>query len=268
MANFQFLKIEKEEEHIAVITLNRPEKLNAFNDDLLRELGAAVDEMRDAAAIRVVVITGAGRAFCSGADLVEYEPTLLEVASAGAHAVPKKIFDAQAPIRAIRNIGKPVIAMVNGMSIGAGMDLAVACDMRTGSEKTQFMTGFTRMGLIHGMGQLWNLPRIIGYGKAAELIFTCDFVDAEEAYRIGLLNQLWSSAELRSKTMDLARRIADRAPIAVSLNRLLMLRGLSTDYDTSLEAVRLAQCIPALSKDHPEAWKSLVEKRKSNFKGE
>ncbi len=268
MANFKFLKIEKEEEHIAVITLNRPEKLNAFNDDLLRELGAALDEMRDAAVIRVVVITGAGRAFCSGADLVEYEPTLLEVASAGAYAVPKKIFDAQAPIRAIRNVGKPVIAMVNGMSIGAGMDLAVACDMRTGSEKTQFMTGFIRMGLIHGMGQLWNLPRIVGYGKAAELIFTCDFVDAEEAYRIGLLNQLWSSAELKSKTMDLARRIADRAPIAVSLNRLLMLRGLSTDYDTSLEAVRLAQCIPALSKDHPEAWKSLVEKRKSNFKGE
>lgn len=267
MGNFKTVLVEKEE-HVSVITLNRPEKFNAFNDDLLRELAEALDEMRDDDSVRVVVITGAGKAFCSGADIHEYEPTLLEVAAAGAHAIPKKIFAAQASIRAIRNVGKPVIAMVNGISLGAGMDLAVACDMRMGSENTQFMTGFTRLGLVHGMGQLWNLPRILGYAKAAELIFTCDFVSAEEAYRIGLLNQLWKSSELKKKTMDLAHRIADRAPIAVKLNRLMMLRGLSTDFDASLESVRIAQCITGLSKDHPEAWRAIVEKRKANFKGE
>lgn len=264
---FEFLTV-KQEDTIAVVTLNRPEKMNALHDGLLHEIGAALDEMRDDNTIRVVVMTGSGDAFCSGADLREYEPTLLEVAAQGAHAIPKKIWNAQVPIRAIINVGKPVIAMVNGISLGSGMDLAMACDIRTGSEKTQFMSGFSRIGLIHGMGQLWTLPRIVGFAKAAELIYTCDFVDAEEAYRIGLLNQLWSSSELESKTMALARRIANRPPLAIKLNRLLMLRGLSTDFDASLESVRIAQCITGLSKDHPEAWRALVEKRPGVFKGE
>jgi enoyl-CoA hydratase/carnithine racemase len=264
---FTFLTI-KQEENIAVITMNRPEKMNALHDGLINEIGAALDGMRDDKSIRVVVLTGAGEAFCSGADLHEYEPTLLEVAANGAHAIPKKIWEAQVPIRAIINVGKPVIAMVNGISLGSGMDLALACDIRTGSEKSQFMSGFARMGLIHGMGQLWTLPRIVGFAKAAELVYTADFVEAEEAYRIGLLNQLWPSSELESKTMGLARRIANRPPIATQLNRLLMLRGLSTDFDASLESARITQCITGLSKDHPEAWHALLEKRPGVFKGE
>jgi 2-(1,2-epoxy-1,2-dihydrophenyl)acetyl-CoA isomerase len=264
---FQFLRI-RQEDNIAVITLNRPEKLNALHDGLLSEIGTALDGMRDDDTIRVVIVTGAGDAFCSGADLREYEPTLLEVAAKGAHAIPKKIWDAQVPIRAIINVGKPVIAMVNGISLGSGMDLALACDIRTGCEKSRFMSGFARMGLIHGMGQLWTLPRIVGFAKAAELVYTCDFVDAEEAYRIGLLNQLWPSAELEKKTMGLARRIASKPPLAIKLDRLLMLRGLSTDFETSLEAVRIGQSITGLSKDHPEAWHALLEKRPGVFKGE
>jgi len=260
--------ILKKEKHIAVITLNRPEKLNAWTHQLFDDVLAALEDVRSDDNIRVLVITGAGKGFCSGGDVDEFESWLLETSRQGPEVVRRYVRTGpQRIIRAIRDLDRPVIAMVNGMAVGSGMDLAVACDIRTGCEKSKFMSGFERLGLIHGMGALWLLPRIIGVAKTAELAYTCDFIDADEAYRIGLLNKLWQSSELEKETMAMARRIASRAPIAVRMSRLLIFKGLHMDFETALEFTATCQGIAGPSEDHAEAYHALIEKRQGVFKG-
>jgi len=264
---FETLTLEKDN-RIAVLTLNRPEKMNAFNTTLLREIGEAAEDVRFDDDIRVLIITGAGRAFCSGADIYEYEPELIEIGGKGPHAVPTRIHEAQYPIRSIYNLEKPSIAMVNGDAIGSGLNLAAACDIRTGSERTRFMSGFVRLGLVHGMGALWMLPRIIGLAKALEICYVNDFIDGEEALRLGLLNHLWPSSVLKEKTFDLAKKIAAQPPIAIKMNRHVLLEGLNMDFDAALKYVAIAQAITGPSKDHVEAYQAFLENRPGNFKGE
>ena len=263
---FETLKLEIED-HIAVLTLNRPEKMNCFNTTLLEEIGQAAEGIKLNDDVRVMVLTGAGSAFCSGADIEEYEPELIEIGQMGPYAVPRRIHEAQYPIKAIYNMEKPTIAMVNGLAIGSGMNLAAICDIRTGSEKTKFMSGFARLGLVHGMGGLWTLPRIVGLPKALEIIYTNDFIGGEEAHQLGLLNQFWPSSELETRTFELARKIASQPPLATKLNRHTLLEGLNMDLETALKYVAIVQAITGPSEDHIEAYNAFVEKRPGNFKG-
>ena len=259
--------ILKKEKHVAVITLNRPEKLNAWTHQLFDDVLAALEDVRSDDNIRVLVITGAGKGFCSGGDVDEFESWLLETSRKGPEVVRRYVRTGpQRIIRAIRDLDRPVIAMVNGIAMGAGIDLAAACDIRTGCERTRFMYGATRLGLITGLGSLWLLPRIIGLAKTAELAYTADFIDADEAYRIGLLNKLWPSSELEKETMALARRIATRAPIAVRMARQIIFKGLHMDFETALEFIATCQGITAPSEDHTEAYHALIEKRQGVFK--
>ena len=170
-------------------------------------------------------------------------------------------------ILGLQNLDKPTIAMVNGDAVGAGFDLALACDMRIGSPKTRFMMAYTRMAVIPDLGGTWFLPRIVGISKALELIFTADFCNAEEAYRIGLLNKLVSVEQLEDETKALANKLAKGPPIAYRLSKWQVYKGLEMDLETAL--VSLAPWIPLLiaSEDYKEAVSAFVQKRPPEFKG-
>jgi 2-(1,2-epoxy-1,2-dihydrophenyl)acetyl-CoA isomerase len=170
-------------------------------------------------------------------------------------------------ILGLQRLSKPSIAMVNGDAAGAGFDLCLACDMRVGSDKSRFTVGYTRMAVVPDGGTTWLLPRLVGVGKALELILTSDFCDAEEAYRIGILNILTASDKLEEITMELATKIAKGPPIANRLSKMLVYKGLETDLETALQF--LSACIPITvsSDDHKEAVRSFAEKRPPVFKG-
>jgi len=199
---------------IATITLNRPEKMNAFNYQMTCELEAAIDDVARDDKMKVLIVTGAGRAFCSGADFRFSDVKAGKFADVAAEAedmLPAKELLWRGVLRprihtgiilALQHMGKPTIAMVNGYAIGGGLDLALACDMRTGSRNASFIVGFTRMANTPDMGSTWLMPRIIGLGKTLELILTGDPCDAEEAYRIGLLNKLLPPEDLERETFE------------------------------------------------------------------
>lgn len=204
--NYETVIYEKADK-VAKISLNRPERMNAATSQMWSELVQAIGEATTDDDICVVVITGVGRGFCAGDDhamIQEKEGTKGFPQDEGRLLLPF--------ILGLQRLEKPTIAMVNGAAAGGGFDLALACDMRVGSENARFMVAFTRIGIVPGSGGTWLLPRIVGLPKACELIFTGDFVEAEEAYRIGLLNKLVPAEKLEEETMALARKIAQGPP--------------------------------------------------------
>jgi len=166
------------------------------------------------------------------------------------------------------NLEIPTIAMVNGIACGGGMDWAMCCDIRIGSENARFMVAYTRVGLFPDAGGTWLMPRVMGLAKASELIFTGDFVDAKEAERIGVLNRVVPAADLERETMELARKIAANPPLALRLAKLQLHKGLLWDLDTALEVEAGFAPIVMTSKDSQEAITAFVEKRKATFVGE
>lgn len=260
--------IVKKEDSIATVTLNRPRRLNALNDQMIEELIVALDNLDRDDQVRVAIITGAGRAFCAGADLKPDEEgerilreTNPEVIRNSLRSGPQQL------TRRMQSLGKPTIAMVNGDAVGGGCDLALACDLRVGSEKARFLVGFTRLGLIPGMGAMWLMPRIMGLAKAAELLFTGEALEAEEARRFGVLNRLVPAAELESETMALARKIASIPPVAVRLAKLQLYKGLELGFDTALEVAAATQTICFATEDHKEAIAAFRQKRAPTFRG-
>ncbi|MDO8636491.1 MAG: enoyl-CoA hydratase-related protein [Dehalococcoidia bacterium] len=255
-------------EHIATLTFNRPQKLNAGNELMW---GETVTALEDAAAdndIRVLVVTGTGRAFCVGADLssgpggeqiVErHNPLALQ---AGLRSGPQQI------TRLLHNMEKPTIAMVNGDAVGAGFDFALACDIRFGSEKTRFMVAFTRLGLVPGAGGAWLMPRVMGMSKAAQYIFSADFISGVEASKLGILNELFSHDSLEEETMAFARRLARNAPVSLRLSKMLLRKAQETDLDTLLELTAACQAICISTEDNREGVAAFREKREPVFKG-
>ena len=162
---------------------------------------------------------------------------------------------------------KPTIAMVNGVASGAGMDIASACDIRTGTSKSRFLAAYIRIGLFPGWGGTWLYPRVMGLAKAAELIFTGEFLEAEEAYRLGMLNKLVSEEELEPVTMEMARKIADGPPIALRLAKLNLYKGLEVDLETGMRFAAASATIPLTSEDHWEGVKAFREKRAPKCQG-
>ncbi|MBI4198065.1 MAG: enoyl-CoA hydratase/isomerase family protein [Chloroflexi bacterium] len=273
MPPYESVILEKNPEtHIARLTLNRPERLNAINAQMGLELAEAVEDVAADDDMRVLVLTGAGRGFCSGADTGgmagggrEQGPHSGE---RSAEEVRRGFRNAQRLILGLQRMEKPTIAMINGVAVGAGFDLACACDIRIGSPQARFMVAFVRIGLFPGYGGTWLYARALGsVGKAAELLFTGDFMEADEAHRYGLLNHLVEPDRLEPFTMDMAGRIAQGPPIAIRLAKLMLYKGLEFDLETALHMAAAAETITLTSQDHREGVEAFREKRKANYRG-
>jgi 2-(1,2-epoxy-1,2-dihydrophenyl)acetyl-CoA isomerase len=252
------------DDRVATITLNRPDKLNAYTEAMLSAWLAALAQCQTDSNVRVVVITGTGRGFTTGGDIEGFaDRAALTPAAISAHLRdgPQRL------TRGIAALDKPVIAALNGIATGGGLDVALACDIRFAAQSARFAETYARMGLAPGMGGAHFLPRIVGVAKALEMLWTSDWVDAREAERIRLVSKVFPDAELMQGTQDFARRIAAAAPLSVQLIKRLVRAGLQQDLDTSLEMVATNLPIVRKSGDHQEALSAFKEKRPPNFRG-
>ena len=257
--------------HIARITLNRPDRLNALNDQMQLEIAGAVATAESDDGVRVVIITGAGRAFCAGGDLNDLggssDGSSAGWTSSNADEVRRSFRSAQRLILGVQRCEKPVIAMVNGVATGAGLDLACACDIRIGTPNSRFMSAYVRIGLFPGFGGAWLYPRTLGsLGRAAEMLFSGDFPKADEAYRLGFLNRLVDDEELEATTLAMAERIAAGPPIAIRLSKLMLYKGLEFDVETAMKMAAAGETITLTSQDHVEGVAAFREKRAAEYR--
>jgi enoyl-CoA hydratase/carnithine racemase len=259
----EFLKFEVENA-IATLTMNRPEKLNAFTSEMLHGLVAALDECDVRDDVRAVILTGAGRGFCSGGDI----GGMGEDHDSRPHITKSRIWEEiQAfPKRAAR-FEKPLIAAVNGAAIGGGMDLALACDIRVAGESARFAETYAKIGLLPGGGGAYFLPRLVGKARALELLWTADFIDAAAALDIGLVNHVFPDGELMAEATKLATRIAAMPPLSVRLIKRTVNQSLETDMATAFDLVSSHIAIARAGHDHPEAIKAFREKRDGEYQG-
>jgi len=253
-----------EEENIGVITMNRPEVLNAMNEGLLTELDHLLEEIRKDEKVRVVVITGTGRAFSVGADLKEVgklAETLDEASARSFVKIGQNLFNK------IENFDKPVIASINGFALGGGLELALACDIRIASEDAKIGCPEVGLGLLSAWGGCVRLAKLIGRGKATELILTGGQVNAKEAERIGLVNKVVPPDELSSTVMWTAGTIAKKAPVAVKLAKKIAAKAVETSIEQGNKMMEEALVICLKTEDAKEGVKAALEKRSPQFKG-
>jgi len=250
---------------VATVTLNRPERLNALGGDMREQLAAALERVAADDAARVVVLTGAGRAFCSGGDVKE----MSERRAAGkttrreAEVVPLR----DAILLRLQALPKPVIAAVNGIAVGAGMNLALGCDLRIASDKAAFGQVFVKRGLHPDWGGTYFLPRLVGMAKALELILGGELVPAQEALRLGLVNRVVPDAEFAAQAREWAEQLAEGPPIAMRLAKRGVYRNQHADLAAALEYETYAQQIVWGSEDAGEGIRAFVEKRPPEFQG-
>lgn len=259
--------ILKKEEGIATIILNRPDRGNATNRQMYSELPVAIGEVARDKEMRVLITTGAGRAFCGGGDTGEMGEASLYTGWSVEEIRQYIHQTTQGPIHSLLKLEIPTIAMVNGVAVGGGFDYACACDIRIGSEKARFTNAFVNVGLSTEWGIDYYLPRIVGLGKASEILYTGRWVEAEEAERIGLLNKLVPAEDLEKETMELARQLAKGAPIAIRMTKQLVKKGLETDCETTLQMAAGYQAIAVVSQDHKEGIAAWKEKREPVYRG-
>ncbi|WP_027718214.1 enoyl-CoA hydratase-related protein [Desulfovirgula thermocuniculi] len=245
---------------IAIITLNRPEVHNALDPQTWGELRAAIGECRRDPEVRVVIITGAGgKAFAAGADIRALrERPALEVLKG----------EAQEVLNEIENLDKPVIAAIDGYALGGGCELALACDIRIATSRSKFGQPEVNLGIIPGAGGTQRLTRLVGPGKAKELIFTGDIITAQEAKEIGLVNKVVDSPEeLLPAAKAMAQKIIQKGPVAVSLAKLAINTGANVDLRSGLAVERLAQTVAFYTEDRIEGTTAFLEKRPPQFQG-
>ena len=245
---------------VAIITINRPEKRNALNIQTRADGAAALDELSADDSVRVVVFTGAGdKAFVAGADIAEF-------ANRTAITQREVMLD-RGLFNSIDTMPKPVIAMINGYCLGGGCELALACDIRVASERAAFGQPEINLGIIPGGGGTQRLTRLVGEGKAMELILTGEIIDAQTALTLGLVNHVVAADQLEAKTMEIANRIAEKSPIALRLAKEAIKLASRSNLDEGLrrEVDLFALCFSSADKD--EGVKAFLEKRKPEFKG-
>ena len=265
--NFKTVTLKKEN-GVAILTLNRPQRLNAFNDVLGKEILECIHDVSNDGVSRVFVMTGAGRAFCAGGDFKGDKDSLQMALEKSPLAFVDGYRTKIAPLALeLQAMFIPTIAMVNGPAYGVGCCMALACDIRYGSEKSRFCVAWLRRGIVPAGGTSWLLPRIVGIGRAAEIIFTAREVGAEEAERIGILNRMVPSAQLEQETMDLASRLAKGPTAALNLTKMNMYRGLEQSLAAHLELVGVTQGIARTTDDFETASIAFREKREPVYKG-
>lgn len=251
----------KVEEQVASLTLNRPDRRNAFNAEMLDLWFEALLECQRRPDIRVVVVTGAGGAFCAGGDIDEMQQRL--DSSPLAH---KRFLESvhRIPLT-LSTLDKPVIAAVNGSATGAGMDMALMCDLRFASAKARFSASYVKMGLVPGDGGAWYLPRLVGVAKALELLWSGDFIEAQEAERLGFVNRVLPEEELVPFTLEFARKLARGPQTAIQLIKRAVYEGLTLDLRTSLDLISSHMAVVTTTPDHHEAVQAFLEKRQPHF---
>jgi enoyl-CoA hydratase/carnithine racemase len=248
---------------IGTILLNRPHRKNAFTMEMIDEWAGVLEGARTDPDVRVLVLTGAGDAFCSGVDLGTYadvQQTPLE----RKEGLTERIH--RVPL-ALQDLDKPVIAAVNGVAVGAGMDMALMCDMRVVARSARLSEGYIRVGLVPGDGGCYYLPRLAGTAKALELLLTGDFIDGDEAVRLGIANHVVEDADLPSFTARLARKIADAPPIAVRTIKRAVYQSAGSDLRTALDLISSHMAVVASTTDSAEAYAAFREKRQGTYVG-
>ena len=249
----------EKEGNVAIVTMNRPKALNALNSETLKELDNVIEDLEKDNEIYAVVLTGAGeKAFVAGADISEMKD-LNEEQGKEFGLLGNKVF------RRLENLDKPVIAAINGFALGGGCELAMACDIRIASVKAKFGQPEAGLGITPGFGGTQRLPRIVGLGKAKELIYTCDIIKADEALRIGLVNKVVEVEALLDEAKAMAKKIAINAPIAVKLCKDAINRGMQVNIDDAIviEASDFGKCFS--TEDQKEGMTAFVERREKNF---
>lgn len=254
-----FVKTEQKG-HVAILTIDRQEALNALSADVLKDLSAALDDVAANDEAYVVVITGAGRSFVAGADIGEMKPlTAVEGKDWGRFG--NDVF------LKVENLSKPVIAAVNGFALGGGCELAMACDIRIATKKSKFGQPEVNLGIIPGGGGTQRLQRLVGIGKAKELIFTGDIISAEEAERIGLIEKVVEDGAVLEAAIEMAKKIKAKGPVAVTLAKQAINVGANTDLYSGLCFERYSQAIAFSTADKAEGTLAFIEKRPAQFKG-
>ncbi len=252
-------------EHIATITLNRPEAMNAITRETYAQLEAAFRDAHHDPEVRCVVLTGEGRAFCSGDDVKQImlgearEATVTRLRDVRPRPTPAAV--------AVLECDKPVIAAVNGAAVGWGMDLALMCDIRIASERAKFGELFIKRGLVADLGGLWRLPRVVGPSKAAELLFTGDIIEAPEAERIGLVSRVVPADDLMATAMELAAKIAANPPIAMRYMKEGLRKSVHAGMNEMGAYIGSSLAYLFTTEDHLEGALSFVERREPQFKG-
>ena len=251
-------------EGIGIITLNRPGNLNAFAGQMREELAAVVKHAAEDDDVRVLVITGAGRAFCAGAD-IKYMRELFE--NRDLKGFGDLVEAGREVVTTIRGVAKPVIASVNGAAAGGGANMALACDIRIASDQASIGQTFSRIGLHPDWGGTYFLPRIVGQAKALELIFSARMVDAQEALELGLFNRVVPLADLESVTLEYAAELAAKPPIALALAKKAIYQSDHVSLDLALDHELEHQLKCFQTQDAREGLHAFLEKRSPNFKG-
>jgi 2-(1,2-epoxy-1,2-dihydrophenyl)acetyl-CoA isomerase len=251
------------ENRVATITLNRPDKRNAFTMDMIAAWTQALEECKRNDDIHVIVVTGAGdKAFCAGGDIGGMEEDRSPYARkqklwANIHRIPLLL----------EEIDKPVIAAVNGLAYGAGMDMALMCDMRIAAESARFCEAYIKVGLVPGDGGAYYLSRLVGIAKALELFWTGDTLSAKEAEHFGIVNKVVPDAELMSYTYAFAQKLANSATLAIRMVKRAVYQGAKTDLKSALDLISAHLAILGTTEDHAEALRAFREKRDPVFKG-
>lgn len=254
------IRLDREEDGIAVITINRPDKLNALNADTVSQLDAVLRDVAADDAIRAIIVTGAGeKAFVAGADIAE-------LAQMGPVDGVKVSRAGQETFRFLERMSVPVIAAVNGFALGGGLELALACHIRVASSRAKFGLPEVKLGIIPGYGGTVRLPRLVGRGRALELMLSGDMIDAQEALRIGLVNHVEEPDALLDAARGLARRITANGPIAIRLALEAVDRGMSTTIDDAQILESNLFGLLASTEDMREGMQAFLEKRKPGFR--
>jgi enoyl-CoA hydratase/carnithine racemase len=254
----------KKEKGRLTITLNRPRALNALNREMIEELLHATRQASGDPEVRVLILTGAGRAFCFGADVSEFSRQIATGTSDSGMVLLQKV---QEVICLLTSIPKPTLASVNGFATGLGLDLALACDLRVAAQRAKFAEAYISMGLIPDGGGTFFLPRLVGLARAAEMIFTGEPLDAPEAVRIGLVNRVVPAEELAKATENLADKLAKSPPLALGRAKQALWKNLGGDLESALRVEAQGQKVCLESHDHREAVQAFLEKREPVFRG-
>ena len=256
-------------DRIATITLNRPERMNAFSAPLLAEWADAIRRSQEDEGVRAVIVTGAGRAFCAGADLRAEgaEDRILQADLNPGERRNSLRYTVYRIPHALQSLDKPYIAAINGAAVGAGMDMASMADIRIASDRARFGMSYVNVGLVPGDGGAWLLPRLIGVQRALELIWSGEIFDAAEALRLGYLSRVVPHDDLLAETHAYAQRLAEGPPVAIQLAKRLVYRALDQSFMESLEAAQAAFTIAQSTEDAREGPLAFREKRKPVFHG-